>query len=109
MIRQPIVTLAGHVDHGKTSILDAIRGSSVAEKEAGQITQKISFTKFPKEIVEKICGNISKIKLDIPGFLFIDTPGHAAFTNLRKRGGALADLAILVIDPFVVHILCSLL
>ncbi|MEK6842561.1 MAG: translation initiation factor IF-2, partial [Nanoarchaeota archaeon] len=99
-IRQPIVTVCGHVDHGKTSILDALRGSSVQAEEAGGITQKISFTLFPIEQMKKACPLIekSKIKLNIPGFLFIDTPGHAAFTNLRKRGGSLADLVVLVID-----------
>ncbi len=99
-IRQPIVTVAGHVDHGKTSILDSIRLTGVQEKEAGGITQKISFTKVPIENIKKRCPLIEKqkIKLDFPGFLFIDTPGHAAFSNLRKRGGSLADLAILVID-----------
>jgi translation initiation factor 5B len=98
--RQPIVTVAGHVDHGKTSILDALRQSCVQEGEAGGITQKISFTSYPINQMKKACPLIesSGIKLDIPGFLFIDTPGHAAFTNLRKRGGSLADLAILVID-----------
>lgn len=100
-IRQPIVTVIGHVDHGKTSILDSIRSSAVASKEAGGITQKISFTSYPAEIINKRCRELLekfKINIDIPGFLFIDTPGHAAFTNLRKRGGSLADLAILVID-----------
>ncbi len=99
-IRQPIITVAGHVDHGKTSILDALRRSSIAEKEAGNITQKISFTDFPAQSLKMKCPLIEKygIKLEIPGFLFIDTPGHAAFNNLRKRGGSLADLAILVID-----------
>jgi len=99
-IRQPIVTVCGHVDHGKTSILDYFRGSSLQEQEAGGITQKISFTLYPKEQIEKACTLIAKkgMNLEIPGFLFIDTPGHAAFTNLRKRGGSLADLAILVID-----------
>ena len=99
-IRQPIVTVAGHVDHGKTSILDALRQSSVAEHEAGNITQKISFSSFPAEHLKKACPLIERhgIKIEIPGFLFIDTPGHAAFNNLRKRGGSLADLAILVID-----------
>ncbi len=99
-IRQPIVTVAGHVDHGKTSILDALRGSSIQAGESGGITQKISFTLYPAEQLRKACPLIDqqKIRLDIPGFLFIDTPGHAAFTNLRKRGGNLADLAILVID-----------
>ncbi|MCL5730382.1 MAG: translation initiation factor IF-2 [Candidatus Pacearchaeota archaeon] len=99
-IRQPIVTVCGHVDHGKTSLLDRIRQSSVQKTEAGGITQKISFTLYPMEMLRNACPLIEKtgIKLDIPGFLFIDTPGHAAFTNLRKRGGSLADLAILVID-----------
>lgn len=100
MIRQPILTIVGHVDHGKTSLLDRIRGSRVAEKEHGKITQKISFTMFPAENIKKSCLLLDKygVPLKIPGFLFIDTPGHAAFTNLRKRGGSLADLAILVID-----------
>lgn len=99
-IRQPIVTVCGHVDHGKTSILDSLRGSSIQEGEAGGITQKISFTLYPSNKLNEKCPLIEKkgIKLNIPGFLFIDTPGHAAFTNLRKRGGSLADIAILVID-----------
>jgi len=99
-IRQPIVTICGHVDHGKTSILDSLRNSCVQEGEAGGITQKISFTSYPMDKLKLACPLIEKseIKLNIPGFLFIDTPGHAAFTNLRKRGGNLADLAVLVID-----------
>ncbi len=101
LIRQPIVTVAGHVDHGKTTLLDSIRGTCIAKKEAGAITQKISFALFPKKSIGEKCDLILKkfnIPLEIPGLLFIDTPGHAAFTNLRKRGGALADIAILVID-----------
>lgn len=100
MIRQPIVTICGHVDHGKTSILDKLRGTSVTAGEAGGITQKITFTLFPAENIRKGCYLIDKrnIPLKIPGFLFIDTPGHQAFTNLRKRGGSLADMAIVVID-----------
>jgi len=100
-IRQPIITVAGHVDHGKTSILDKIRGTSIQVGEAGGITQKISFTKMESETVKKRAGDVLekfKIPLKIPGFLFIDTPGHAAFTNLRKRGGSLADIAVVVID-----------
>jgi translation initiation factor 5B len=99
-IRQPIVTVVGHVDHGKTSILDRLRESCIQEREAGGITQKISFTLYPLEKLKSACPLIEKsnVKLGFPGFLFIDTPGHAAFTNLRKRGGSLADLAILVID-----------
>ncbi|MEK6945576.1 MAG: translation initiation factor IF-2 [Nanoarchaeota archaeon] len=99
-IRQPIITVVGHVDHGKTSILDCLRESSVQNAEAGGITQKISFTLYPASQLKKSCPLLQEkgIKLQIPGFLFIDTPGHAAFTNLRKRGGSLADIAILVID-----------
>ncbi len=100
MIRQPIITVAGHVDHGKTSLLDCFRGTSLQGLEAGGITQKISFTKYPFEQIQKMCPILEKASIDlkIPGFLFIDTPGHAAFTNLRKRGGSLADIAILVVD-----------
>lgn len=100
-IRSPIVSVLGHVDHGKTTLLDSIRGSTVADKEAGGITQHIGATEIPMETVSDICGDfISKltIKDTIPGLFFIDTPGHAAFTTLRKRGGALADLAILIVD-----------
>src|SRR3989344_5259808 len=99
-IRAPIVTVVGHVDHGKTSILDHFRRTSVQECEAGGITQKISYTKFPLIQIKNACPIIDEkgVKLEIPGFLFIDTPGHAAFTNLRKRGGSLADLAILVVS-----------
>ncbi len=99
-IRQPIVTVCGHVDHGKTSLLDSLRETCVQEGEAGGITQRISFTSYPINQLKKVCPLIetSGIKLEIPGFLFIDTPGHAAFTNLRKRGGSLSDLAILIID-----------
>ncbi len=83
-----------------TTLLDSIRKTAIAEGEAGGITQKISFTSFPADKVMWRCPLLEKsgIILEIPGFLFIDTPGHAAFTNLRKRGGSLADLAILVID-----------
>ena len=100
-IRSPIVTVVGHVDHGKSSILDKIRGSAIVAQEAGGITQAIGASIIPIETVRKICGNlleITKLQFTIPGLLFIDTPGHAAFTNLRKRGGNLADIAILVVD-----------
>ena len=100
-IRSPIVSVLGHVDHGKTTLLDYIRGSTIADKEAGGITQHIGATEIPNDTIEEICGNfISKLTIKdlIPGLFFIDTPGHAAFTTLRKRGGALADLAILIVD-----------
>jgi translation initiation factor 5B len=101
MIRQPIVAIMGHVDHGKTSLLDKIRGTGIAAREAGGITQAIGASILPLKTVQQICGNLLeqlKLKLTIPGLLFIDTPGHAAFINLRKRGGNLADIAILVVD-----------
>jgi translation initiation factor 5B len=99
MIRQPICVLLAHVDHGKTSILDRIRGSSLAAKEAGGITQAISAYTIELENIKKICGDLlNNINLTIPGILFIDSPGHEAFTTLRKRGGNIADIAILVID-----------
>ncbi len=101
MMRQPIVTILGHVDHGKTSLLDKVRGSTVAAKEAGGITQAIGASIIPLETIQKVCGTLLdtlKLTLTIPGLLFIDTPGHAAFINLRKRGGNMADIAILVID-----------
>ncbi|MFP4112224.1 MAG: translation initiation factor IF-2 [Candidatus Woesearchaeota archaeon] len=99
--RSPICTVVGHVDHGKSSILDQVRGSNIVSKEAGAITQAIGASIVPIETIKKICGSLlDKIKIDftIPGLLFIDTPGHEAFTNLRKRGGNLADIAVLVID-----------
>jgi translation initiation factor 5B len=100
-IRSPICTVMGHVDHGKSSILDKIRGSSIVKGEAGAITQAIGASIIPLTTIKTICGNLLnslKMNFTIPGLLFIDTPGHAAFTNLRKRGGNLADIAILVID-----------
>ena len=101
MIRQPIVCVLGHVDHGKTSLLDKIRSTTTANREAGGITQHIGASEVPIDVIERISGSLLKAfgaKIDIPGLLFIDTPGHEAFTNLRKRGGSVADLAILVVD-----------
>lgn len=98
-IRQPIVAVLGHVDHGKTTLLDYIRGSTVALREAGAITQHIGATEVPIDVIKRLCGDLLKGKrFTLPGLLFIDTPGHHAFTTLRKRGGSIADLAILVID-----------
>ncbi|MFH1750908.1 MAG: translation initiation factor IF-2 [Candidatus Micrarchaeota archaeon] len=101
MLRQPIVSVLGHVDHGKTTLLDAIRETAVASKEAGGITQHVSASEVPLKSIKELCGNVlerMKISLQLPGLLFIDTPGHEAFVNLRKRGGSIADIAILVID-----------
>jgi translation initiation factor 5B len=97
-IRTPIVCVMGHVDHGKTSLLDRIRGSSVVSTEVGAITQHIGATIVPIEAIRKMSGTMGKMPINIPGLLFIDTPGHHAFTTLRARGGALADMAILVVD-----------
>jgi len=100
-MRHPIVAVLGHVDHGKTLLLDAIRGSTVNLMEPGQITQHIGASFIPINVIKKFCGSLLekfKIKIEIPGLLFIDTPGHEAFVTLRKRGGSVADLAILVID-----------
>ncbi len=101
MIRQPIIVVMGHVDHGKTSLLDRIRNSAIAAREVGGITQHIGASEVPIDTVERICGpmlHATGTNITIPGLLFIDTPGHEAFTNLRKRGGSVADLAILVVD-----------
>ncbi|MGA1822086.1 MAG: translation initiation factor IF-2 [Thermoplasmatota archaeon] len=98
-IRQPIVSVLGHVDHGKTTFLDRIRGSGVVDREAGRITQHIGATEVPTEVIYRVCGPLLASKqFKIPGLLFIDTPGHESFTTLRARGGSLADLAILIID-----------
>jgi translation initiation factor 5B len=101
-IRQPIVAVLGHVDSGKTSLLDRIRGTGVQGREAGGITQHIGASFLPTETIKETCGPLYK-KLEeaeskVPGILVIDTPGHEVFTNLRARGGSAADIAILVVD-----------
>ncbi len=100
LIRSPIVSVLGHVDHGKTTLLDAIRGSAVAKKEPGRITQMIGASYIRRNVIEDISRDLTslKFKLVIPGLLFVDTPGHEAFTSMRERGGSIADIAILVID-----------
>lgn len=99
MIRSPICAVVGHVDHGKTSLLDAVRGTTVAAGEAGAITQAIGASIIPIEHIKKRASHMLDGKnTSIPGLLFIDTPGHAAFTSMRKRGGSLADIAILLVD-----------
>jgi translation initiation factor 5B len=101
-IRAPIAYILGHIDHGKTSLLDYIRGTVVQQREAAGITQHIGASFFPiddlKEFLVKSKKEFSQRKLKLPGLLIVDTPGHAAFMNLRKRGGAVADIAILVVD-----------
>ena len=100
-LRQPVVVVLGHVDSGKTSLLDALRGTAVQAREVGGITQEIGASFFPMETLATICGPLldkAGGALEIPGLLMIDTPGHAVFSNLRLRGGSAADIAIVVVD-----------
>ena len=99
--RQPIVCVLGHVDSGKTSLLDKIRKTSVQAREVGGITQHIGASYFPVETLGQLVGPLlsrTKGEIEIPGLLIVDTPGHEAFANLRRRGGSVADIAILVIN-----------
>ncbi len=96
------MAVLGHVDSGKTSLLDRIRGTGVQGREAGGITQHIGASFLPTETIKETCGILYK-KLEesenqVPGILVIDTPGHEVFRNLRFRGGSAADIAILVVD-----------
>lgn len=100
-VRSPILVVLGHVDVGKTTLLDKIRGTAVAKREPGTMTQHIGASFLPWKALEEMCAPLSKsvgAAVKIPGFLVIDTPGHEAFSNLRSRGGGIADLAILVVD-----------
>jgi translation initiation factor 5B len=101
MIRSPIIVTVGHVDHGKTTLLDKIRGSAVTKLEPGMLSQHVGASYIPIDTVKGICGELlkkMKIEITIPGLLMLDTPGHAAFITLRRRGGAVSDLAVLVVD-----------
>lgn len=101
MPRQPILSVLGHVDSGKTSLLDIIRESQIVEGEEGGITQMIGATEVPLDTIDEVCGDLLErldVDVTVPGLLFIDTPGHAAFSSLRKRGGSISDIAILVVD-----------
>jgi len=100
-IRQPIVCVLGHVDSGKTSLLDVLRKTNVQVREAGGITQHIGASFFPVETLTQLIGPYMatfKTGIEIPGLLIVDTPGHEAFTNLRRRGGSVADIAVLVVN-----------
>ncbi len=105
-LRSPIVTVLGHVDHGKTTILDWIRKTSVQAKEIHGKTQHIGASFIPTDTIFEIAEpaikqgiiRVKRNEIPIPGLLFIDTPGHEAFVNLRARGASLADLAVLVVD-----------
>src|SRR3989338_990862 len=101
MIRTPIIAFLGHVDAGKTTLQDFIRKTAIAKSEPGLITQSIGASIVPASTIQSLCGSLLEqlgIQLKIPGLLMIDTPGHAAFVSLRRRGGTLADLAVLVVD-----------
>jgi translation initiation factor 5B len=100
-IRSPIVITVGHVDHGKTTLLDCIRGTTVTRMEPGELTQHIGASFIPKRVIENLSKDLlqkMKISIEIPGLLFIDTPGHAAFISMREKGCNVADLAMLVVD-----------